>query len=157
MRTTLSSRQDYKLWSATVLEAWIQHMSWMSKRRSPAKQHHQRCHRSITREPQHGYIKILTVTLVEGTAKRNRKPLKILKISERSGLHRLQQLWQTLNPQQTLKVEQTYFPQGSKDPNNGASGPKYHSNSGIWALKPYYLGPWTLRESVHDVDIREAR
>ena len=25
------------------------------------------------------------------------------------------------------------------------SGPKYYSINGIWALKPYYLGPWTLR------------
>ena len=23
-------------------------------------------------------------------------------------------------------------------------GPKYYSTYGIWALKPYYLGPWTL-------------
>ena len=25
-------------------------------------------------------------------------------------------------------------------------GPKYYTINGIWALKPYYLGPWTLRE-----------
>ena len=24
-------------------------------------------------------------------------------------------------------------------------GPKYYNVNGIWALKPYYLGPWTLR------------
>ena len=27
-----------------------------------------------------------------------------------------------------------------------ALGPKYYNVNGIWALKPYYLGPWTLRE-----------
>ena len=37
------------------------------------------------------------------------------------------------------------IPLGSKDPNNRALGPKYYSINGIWALKPYYLGPWTLR------------
>ena len=37
-------------------------------------------------------------------------------------------------------------PQGSKDPNNRALGPKYYNINGIWALKPYYLGPWTLKE-----------
>ena len=31
---------------------------------------------------------------------------------------------------------------GIQDPNNRALGPKYNY---IWALKPYYLGPWTLR------------
>ena len=33
---------------------------------------------------------------------------------------------------------------GSKDLNNRASGPKYYHINGIWTLKPYYLGPWTL-------------
>ena len=37
------------------------------------------------------------------------------------------------------------FPQGSKDPNNWVLGPKYHNIHGIWARKPDYLGPWTLR------------
>ena len=37
-------------------------------------------------------------------------------------------------------------PKGSKDPNNKVSGPKYYDTIGIWALKPHYLGPWTLRE-----------
>ena len=37
-------------------------------------------------------------------------------------------------------------PRGSKDPNNRVLGPKYYSYSGIWALKPYYLSPWTHRE-----------
>ena len=36
--------------------------------------------------------------------------------------------------------------QGSKDPNNRALGPTYYSINGIWALKPYDLGPWTLKE-----------
>ena len=31
-------------------------------------------------------------------------------------------------------------------PKGPRSGPKYYSINGIWALKPYYLGPWTLRE-----------
>ena len=35
-------------------------------------------------------------------------------------------------------------PKGSKDPNNRVSGPKYHEYCSIWALKPQYLGPWTL-------------
>ena len=34
--------------------------------------------------------------------------------------------------------------QGSKDPDNRVSGPKYPDINGSWALKPYYLGPWTL-------------
>ena len=38
-----------------------------------------------------------------------------------------------------------WVPRGSKDPNNRVSGPKYYNMNGIWALKPYYLGPWTLR------------
>ena len=38
-------------------------------------------------------------------------------------------------------------PQGSKDPNNRVLGPKYYNVDGIWALKPHYLGPWTLRQS----------
>ena len=36
------------------------------------------------------------------------------------------------------------FHLGSKDPDNRALGPKYYNVSGIWDLKPYYLGPWTL-------------
>ena len=36
-------------------------------------------------------------------------------------------------------------PYGSKDPNKWVLGPKYYNMNGIWALKPYYLGPWTLR------------
>ena len=45
------------------------------------------------------------------------------------------------------------YPRGSrtriavfKDPNNRALGPKYYNVHGIWALKPYDLGPWTLRD-----------
>ena len=34
---------------------------------------------------------------------------------------------------------------GSKDPNNVVLGPKCYNINGIWALKPYDLGPWTLR------------
>ena len=34
--------------------------------------------------------------------------------------------------------------QGSKDPNNRVLGPKYYDINGIWALKPSYLGPWTV-------------
>ena len=32
-----------------------------------------------------------------------------------------------------------------RTPDNGALGPKYYSISGVWALKPYYFCPWTLR------------
>ena len=39
---------------------------------------------------------------------------------------------------------------GSKDSNNGVLGPKYHNVCGIWALKPYYLGPWTLRACLQE-------
>ena len=35
--------------------------------------------------------------------------------------------------------------EGSKDPNNRFVRPNYHQYYSIWALKPYYLGPWTLR------------
>ena len=37
------------------------------------------------------------------------------------------------------------FPKGSQDPNNRVLGPKYYSIYGTLALKPYHLGPWTLR------------
>ena len=40
------------------------------------------------------------------------------------------------------------YPRGSKDPNNKVLGPKYYTINGIWALKPYDLGPWTLRVPV---------
>ena len=30
-------------------------------------------------------------------------------------------------------------------PKYGVLGPKYFNVNGIWALTPYYLGPWTLR------------
>ena len=33
----------------------------------------------------------------------------------------------------------------SKDPNNRVLGPKFYNIQGIWGLKPYDLGPWTLR------------
>ena len=41
--------------------------------------------------------------------------------------------------------------QGSKaeDTNNRALGPTYSNVYGIWALKPYHLGPWTPRGSTH--------
>ena len=32
-----------------------------------------------------------------------------------------------------------------QDPNNKVLGPKHYNVNGIWALKPYSLGPWTLR------------
>ena len=34
---------------------------------------------------------------------------------------------------------------GSKDPNKRVLGPKYYNINGIWALKPYYFSPWTLK------------
>ena len=36
--------------------------------------------------------------------------------------------------------------QGSKDPTTRVFGPIYSSINGIWALRPFYLGPWTRRE-----------
>ena len=39
----------------------------------------------------------------------------------------------------------------SKDPNDRALGPKYYDINGILALKPYYLGPCTLR--VRNLDL----
>ena len=32
-----------------------------------------------------------------------------------------------------------------QDPNSKVLGPKYYTTCGIWALKPHYLGPRTLR------------
>ena len=40
------------------------------------------------------------------------------------------------------------IPYGSKDPNNRVLGPKYYIINSIWDLKPFYLGPWTLRYSL---------
>ena len=37
------------------------------------------------------------------------------------------------------------LPQGSKDPNNRVLGPNDYNVNGIWAPRPCYLGPWTLR------------
>ena len=37
------------------------------------------------------------------------------------------------------------IPSGSKDPNNRVLGPKYHECYSLWALKPYFFFPWTLR------------
>ena len=48
----------------------------------------------------------------------------------------------------TVKVGIVEFTEGSKDPNTRVLGPKYHHKNGIWALKPYYLSPWTLRVRV---------
>ena len=33
---------------------------------------------------------------------------------------------------------------------NAVLGPKYCNINGIWAVKPYKLGPWTLREQESD-------
>ena len=48
-----------------------------------------------------------------------------------------------MDPGATLDIRR-----GSKDPNNGVLGPEYYAVDGIWALKPYYLGPWTLWDRV---------
>ena len=34
-----------------------------------------------------------------------------------------------------------------QDPNSRVLVPEHHEYYSIWALKPYYLGPWTLRGS----------
>ena len=39
------------------------------------------------------------------------------------------------------------FPKGPRTQIIGrVLGAKYHNVNGSWALKPYYLGPWTLRD-----------
>ena len=35
-------------------------------------------------------------------------------------------------------------PSGSEYPNSRVLGPKLHTLNGFWALKPYYLGTWTV-------------
>ena len=45
------------------------------------------------------------------------------------------------------RVESETVTLRSKDPNNRVLGPKHHSYYSIWALKPCYSGPWTLRVS----------
>ena len=39
------------------------------------------------------------------------------------------------------------IPYGSKDLKNRVLGPKYNEFYCSWALRPYDLGPWTLRDS----------
>ena len=49
------------------------------------------------------------------------------------------------------------LPEGSKDPNIRALGPKCHSDYNIWALNlPSYLSPWTLR-AIDDHGMVEGR
>ena len=40
-----------------------------------------------------------------------------------------------------VDVARALVPQGSKDPNDRALGPKYFNINGIWALDPYSSGP----------------
>ena len=35
-------------------------------------------------------------------------------------------------------------------PYNRALGPNYYNVNGIWALKPWYLGPWTLKSKLFE-------
>ena len=56
----------------------------------------------------------------------------------------------TVNPNATLNPNGPNEalnpnPKGPRTPENRVLGPKYHSYYSIWAPKPYYLGPWTLR------------
>ena len=45
-----------------------------------------------------------------------------------------------------LPDPQTYtHPKGPRTQINGVLGPKYYNLNGIWALKPYNLGPWSLK------------
>ena len=37
------------------------------------------------------------------------------------------------------------LPRESKCPNSRFLGPKIHTLSGFWTVKPHYLGTWTLR------------
>ena len=48
-------------------------------------------------------------------------------------------------------------PRGSKDPSTRALGPKYYNINGIWALKPHYLGPWTLMNALMAEDPAQKR
>ena len=47
------------------------------------------------------------------------------------------------------------------DPNNRVLGPKYYNSTGIWALKHYCLGPWTLRvmkpEAACEIGLRSQK
>ena len=43
------------------------------------------------------------------------------------------------------KLGQKAFPKGPRTQIVGVSGPNYYNINGILALKPYNLGPWTLR------------
>ena len=40
-----------------------------------------------------------------------------------------------------IKSSGASFPKGPKDPNDPVLGPKCNNINGMWALKPYYLGP----------------
>ena len=72
------------------------------------------------------------------------------------GLNHMSFLWKGHGPQNggisqfwSIAFQlQSYNPSGFKDPNNRVLGPKYYNIYGAWALKPYYLGPWTLREHI---------
>ena len=45
----------------------------------------------------------------------------------------------------TILVSPIYYPKDPRTRIIGFLGPKYCNIIGIGALKPYYLGPWTLR------------
>ena len=52
----------------------------------------------------------------------------------------------------TLVSDAFYIiPRGSKYPIFEASGSKYHTIYGIWALKPQILGTWTLWDNYGDI------
>ena len=49
-----------------------------------------------------------------------------------------------MNRDKTLH-DPKYSPKGPRTQITGFEGPNAYNINGIWALKPYYLGPWTLR------------
>ena len=46
---------------------------------------------------------------------------------------------------------------GSKDPPKKVLGPKYDNVNCIWAIKLYYLGPWTLRASLQIIPTLDTK
>ena len=50
-----------------------------------------------------------------------------------------------LAPKPYLRSRVARFGSNPRAQKNRVLGPKCYNIIGVWALKPYYLGPWTLR------------
>ena len=61
---------------------------------------------------------------------------------------------QTVGPRRSFSGSYRGIPYGSKDPNNGFLGPKYHY---CYSKKPNYLVPWTTRDRVYGVGPTNAK